>query len=201
MITAGLLVAGCLGSKYTYVKNSRDNAYFRVPDDWRVYDEDTVLDSQDLSEERAETLRSTLWTVLFDSHPDSTLKKALSIKPRHKFPYGSARVLRLTESESDIISTEVLRNLIAPVDQLAETSQAEVLEYEPLALEDGFRGVHLVANIFDTESNTIITINGIAISDQLASKVYVIEVSCEEECYNENKRDLERIIDSWTVED
>ena len=44
-LVATALLAACAGSGYTYVKNGDDHTYFKVPDNWKLYDEDTIVHS------------------------------------------------------------------------------------------------------------------------------------------------------------
>src|SRR5438093_1380543 len=76
LLAAPLLLAACAGSGYHYVKSSENHTYFKVPDNWKLYDQDTVLDAlkSTLSKDEIEQTRDTSWTTIFDANPDPSLQ-------------------------------------------------------------------------------------------------------------------------------
>ena len=71
ILAGALLLAACGSSGFNYVKSSEDRTFFKVPDDWELYDNDALLDAakSDLSEEELEQVRQTQWAAVFDGHP------------------------------------------------------------------------------------------------------------------------------------
>ena len=45
VVGAAVALTACAGTGYHYVKNSSDKTYFKVPDSWKLYNEDSVLDA------------------------------------------------------------------------------------------------------------------------------------------------------------
>ena len=71
--------------------------------------------------------------------------------------------------------------------------------YEPVELDGGFHGSHLVANLSNKKAT--LTVNQVAVFDQATSKVYAISIYCSTACYDKYESKIERVIDSWTVKD
>ena len=43
LVAAPLALAACAGSGYHYVKSTEDKTYFKVPESWNLYDEESIL--------------------------------------------------------------------------------------------------------------------------------------------------------------
>ena len=61
LLAAAAVLSACGGSGYHYVKSSEDRTFFKVPDDWELYDNDALLDASksDLSDDELEERRET----------------------------------------------------------------------------------------------------------------------------------------------
>ena len=66
LITAFVLVSGCAGPAYTYVTNSADHTYLKVPNTWRPIDQKAIDDALGLDTTVADSQRG-LW--LGDTRP------------------------------------------------------------------------------------------------------------------------------------
>jgi hypothetical protein len=215
LVAAGLL-AGCAGSGQRYVKNSSDGVYFTIPDDWKLYEEDAILDfqSEELGPEAVESQRERSWQVFFDAAPSPSLRHLEQFLTSH--PNGQAQVLELGPQERDMVSLEVLRNLVFPIDQIVEFDETlvELVDAEEINRE-GVRGVQFVFNV-DTKTvqdlidgvepdpnrkRKFATVNQTALVDSKTRKLYALVISCEADCYEDNKSTIEKVADSWTVEE
>ena len=114
-------------------------------------------------------------------------------------PSGLAVVRNLTFDDSDMLSTSVLRNYFFDVDTALQDETGELVEYEELQLDGGFRGIRLVANL-DVDGKRM-TIDQTALVDQATSKLYALLVSCSNVCFDDNKGEISKVVDSWTVRD
>ncbi|MBM3671585.1 MAG: hypothetical protein FJW86_05315 [Actinobacteria bacterium] len=199
-LAVSMLVGACASTGYTYIKNGADNAYFRVPDDWKVYDEDAIVEliAEGSSEQAEEAFRDVVWQVGFDAHPRPSIKHVF--RPRTS-PAGSATVQQLTRQQSDSASIFGLRNFMVDIDTLSEEGTGAILNEERIELEGGFFGVHLVGVFVRGSANRELTFNQVSLLDQGATKVYSLFVFCESQCYEEHEKDIKRVIDSLTVEE
>jgi hypothetical protein len=198
-VAAPVVLAACAGTGYHYVKSSEDQTYFKVPESWKLYDEESVLDALKgaLSKDEIAERRDTTWTTVFDGDPDPSLNHLASNRPR--YPLGRAVVQPLSPEASDAASLETLRNIFFNVDDALQNGNARVSTYELVELDGGFRGSHLIARVDDKSGS--VTFNQVAVFDQATSKVYAISIYCTTACYDEYESKIDTVIDSWTVKD
>ncbi len=199
LLTGALLLSACAGSGYHYVKSSEDRTFFKVPDDWELYDNDTLLDAakSDLSEDELDEVRATQWAAVFDGHPTPALAHLANKAPIH--PVGRAVVQDLSPESADGISLMTLRNVFYDIDDKLEKDTGQVISYDQVERDGGFHGSHLVAELSTAKGDLVV--NQIALLDQATTKVYALAVACSVKCYDENKSKIEQIMDSWTVEE
>jgi hypothetical protein len=151
MLALIIAVVGSLvacSSPYTYVENTEDNMFFKVPKEWRLFDEDEIFADNitSLSPQQEAATRRANWLIGFDAHPRPSIRHLLG---NTKFPTGFARVSPLPDEARDVFSFAALRNVIFPIDDtLSQDPQAvEILEIQDLVLKDGFRGSRIIFNI------------------------------------------------------
>ena len=203
VLGAGMVVlAACGESSYRYITSSESETYLRVPNDWRVFDEDEVLGTgSDLSPQAARALRSRQWVVAFDSAPRPALAH-IEIPGEH--PAGLARVLALDEEAQDNVSLKLLRaqvfNGTDPVEaQLTGDPNVEVLSNEDITRPGGLRGTHLVVNLRGATGQEYVTTNYLALVDNETRTLYLLYIGCRASCYEQHEAEIERIVESWTV--
>jgi hypothetical protein len=198
-VALALLVPACAGSGFHYVKSSEDRTYFKVPEGWKLYDNDALLEDakSQLSDDELEQVRSSRWLTVFDAHPHPTIGHVAARAPG--FPVGQALVARLSAETADGLSLKSLRNVFYAVDTKITNDKGQMLSYEPVERDGGFHGSHLVAKL-TTEKGEMV-VNQIALFDQATTKVYALAVACSVECYDRNKSKIEQVVDSWTVKE
>jgi hypothetical protein len=191
-----LAVAGaaCSSSGYHYVKNSDDRTYFKVPDEWRLFDEDEL--TARLTPRERDSVRETSWQVAFDASPRPSLKHLLAPKTKH--PNGYATVQQLDFNASDNISLSALRNFFFDIDAAVQNEVGAIVAYEQLEPDGGFRGFHLVAEV-QTQDGNVVTVDQTMLLDQATSRLYALIVTCNAQCYDDNADQIGRVVDSWTV--
>jgi hypothetical protein len=204
IVAATVIVAACGKSNYHYVTSSEASTYFKVPSDWRIFEEDEIFDSQaGLSPQQEEVQRARQWIAAFDAAPRPTLGHISQPGPH---PSGLARVFVLGDEDHDTISLKSLRSLALdgedPLELAASGDQnIEIVESESVTREGGLRGVHIVVNRRSTPTAPYVTTNYLGLIDQATRRVYVLFVSCSADCYVDHESEIESIIDSWTVKE
>jgi hypothetical protein len=197
VLAAVVVGAGCTDSGFSYVKSSEDRTYFKVPDRWTLFDERDllrVLGADMTAAERRDELADT-WRVAFDAAPQPSLRHLGAPDAEH--PVGLAVVRNLDFDTSDKVSLSTLRNYFFDVDKALEEGTADVLEYEEIQRDGGFRGSHMVATI--EVDGTRMTIDQTILLDQATRKLYGLLVSCSVGCFDENRGKIRTVVDSWTV--
>ena len=199
LVAAAALLSSCASTGYHYVKNSSDKTYFKVPESWKLFDQDAVLKvtGKGLSSSQLDAIRNLNWEVRFDSNPKPSLRHFTPSKFDLRYPIGIAEVDGLLQDAADHIALVDLRGLYFNIDSALQSGQGSVVTYEPVEFDGGFHGVHIVADIVD--NGKPITFNEKAVLDQATSKVYAVVVFCGAKCYEDNQTMIERIINSWTI--
>jgi hypothetical protein len=110
-------VAACGAPTYTYVKNSNEHLYFKVPHEWRKVDPiapDVFTDPVDpASFESAKRDAARAWQAAYDSDRSGENPDVLFGNDGKPFVY--AQVRKLTEDQRDEMSINALRDLFLPV--------------------------------------------------------------------------------------
>ena len=209
LAASAALLSGCGGSGYRYVSNTEDGAFFRVPEDWAVFDEEAILTAGDgITEEQVENLRDRIWLRGFDAADDPSPENVVTRAT--DAPRGYAEVRRLDEQERSRIDLITLRSLGfpldpttgAPTDPIAAFSAdpngaIQVLEYDDdLVVDDGIRGVRITAMIDGDEPSVF---EQISLVDPATTRRYVFLIGCHLTCWEENDELISEIVDSWTV--
>ncbi len=197
LVAAVASLAAC-DSPYTYVENTDANAFFKVPKEWRLFDESEIFSSNitSLSPQQEAATRRAIWLVAFDANPKPSIRNLLQST---RYPNGIARVSSLPDEARDVFSFQALRNVIFPIDEtLGQDPQAvEILEIQDLVLKDGFRGSRIIFNI--RRGETYLTVNQTGLVDSDTRSLYLLVVGCEAHCYVQHKKTIDEIVKSWTV--
>src|SRR5204863_9031319 len=84
---AAVALSACTGSGYQYVKNGSNGSgtYFKVPNAWRIYDENAFVKSRHLSPTKAKAARDDSWTVAFDASAKPSLKHFNELATKQPF--------------------------------------------------------------------------------------------------------------------
>lgn len=199
LAVVAVVQAACGGPNYHYVKSTSNRTYVRVPGDWTLFDEDALLESSDDSVEAKAQFKRLTWSVAFDADPSPSLEHVLS---QAKHPTGLVQVRTLTPTQRDSFSLADLRRLLLPFDPLSDDAQAsgevEVLDAEEIKREGGLHGWDLLLNL-PGEDGKYVKWRQVALTDAGVSKVHVLAISCDAQCYEANEGTIDKVVDSWKV--
>ncbi len=196
IVLVGAIAAGCADSGYKYVKASTDNAYYKIPDDWKLFDKQQVIASTgaQLSSEEEMGLR---YLAIFDADPKPSLDHDLQTADH---PFGVVRVRSLGIEERDTFSLAALRNEVIPIDEILdkELGDVEVVTGpETLTQKDGLRGTRIVYTVEGAQNS--FTVDQTGLVNPATNMVYFFIVGCDADCFAANRRTITEIADSWTV--
>lgn len=195
---ASILLAACAGTGYHYVKSSSDHTYFKVPDSWKLFDEKSIVHSLGLSKSQERTQLDQSWQVGFDASRHPSLKHLGS--GRADAPEGLAIVDPLSAQDADAVSMQSLRNEYVDIDGAVQSNKAQILKFEPVALDGGFHGMHVVAELQGSKGRTA-TIDQTSVVNKDTTKIYSLIITCTSDCYDAHKSQIEDVVSSWTVRD
>ena len=223
VVALSLGLAACGGSSYRYIKSSDDSAYFKVPTKWTAYNtRDLVLAEAQVNEQLGKPqsvddmrMNAALnWRMGFDSSPNpSPINVVVAYSDKLVV---DVRVRQLLPDERQSVTVDHLRNLIIPVDQLAQ-QQAEADQGKPpqlsinkdfevrvnqeIAKPGGYHGLQTIVNVRAPDpDNRVFVFNQIALLDANNTKLYVLSIHCETICYAQNQGTVQKIVDSFTLQ-
>ena len=195
-----LLLSACTSS-YTYIKNSSVKTYFKVPNDWRVFDENEIFKTQmsGLSPQGEAAAKSSIWMVAFDASPKASLSHFFT--GDSPYPQGFAQVRQLSDEQKDSISLASIRNTVFPLNQLQtqDPTSVEFLKSDDLVLAGGIHGNRIIFNV--RLGDTFYTVNQTGLVNPQSSRLYLFIIGCEAHCYLKDMRTIDEIVKSWTVKE
>jgi hypothetical protein len=200
VIVLVLALAGCAEPTYTYVANTTQNAYFKVPRAWKPVDS-TVLQKAINNG----VVKKSRWTVGFDASADPTPEHVFGTLTSEPFVYATA--YNVSSTMSNEMSYDSLRDSFLPV-----TSQARAVVAQEGFPLTGFRllattllapgqGVHGVRQIFDYTfpDGVVVTFDQIAETNATQTQLYMLVVHCTAACYLHNRAEIDTVMNSFTV--
>jgi hypothetical protein len=194
------LLAACTSS-YTYIKNSDVKTYFKVPNEWAIFEENEIFRSQitGLSPQGEAAAKASVWMVAFDAAPKASLNHFFS--GSSPYPTGFAQVRQLGAEQRDSISLASIRNSIFPLNQLQvqDPTSVEFLQNEDIVLDGGIHGNRIVFNV--RLGDTFYTANQTGLVNPQTSLLYLFVIGCEARCYLNHNRTIDEIVKSWTVKE
>ena len=103
--------AACGAPQYTYVKNSSDRTYFKVPSSWRAIDEKAL--EQISSGGSTASEKSDTWAVAYDAADVPSPAHLVDKDTSEPIVYAS--VQQVPEAARGQVSLDTLRDLLLPV--------------------------------------------------------------------------------------
>jgi hypothetical protein len=213
---AAALAAGCAAPEFTYVKNSGQKTYFKVPGNWHETSTktlDDVLSGTNPDSVTADEREQQWWSVAYDasSHPAA---EHLVTGDETDEPVVYARVVPLNPEAQNEVSLDALRNLFLPVtddarEQAAESSQQgspeagqltgfQLLRDQVLTPSSGLHGVRVTFE-YEMDNGVLHTFDQTALVNNDSSKLYELIIRCSSRCYHDRSSQLDDIATSFTV--
>jgi hypothetical protein len=194
----GVTVTGCGAPQYTYVANSGQSTYFKVPNGWHQIGA-PALDH----ELQTELGSSGGWQVAYEAGSKPTADDFLSFGSSQPFVF--AEIGNLTSTASQELSYDSLRDFFLPVTSTArgdEPSNFPLTNFKQIrdqVLTPGL-GVHGVRETFDyTLSGATDTWDEIALTNAEQTVVYFIVLHCTTTCYDNDQAEINDVMSSFTV--
>jgi hypothetical protein len=218
-------LAGCGQPEFTYVKNSEQHVYFKVPFNWHEVDQHEV-ENYFLGEDPESELGQRIgqmrpWSVAYDE-ADPPMPMHFSFASEQPFVY--ARVEYLTVTGRDQVSLDVLRDTIFVVSETSRQNLAQKLsdaekagqplfypfqDFEPvddvvLNPGHGLRGVRSIFNYRyasqdPPQKTEEFTFDQTALLSEDSTRIYLLIITCSATCYRERHAELDAIATSFTV--
>jgi len=195
----GVTVNGCGAPQYTYVANSSQSTYFKVPHGWHQ------ISGSALQKVEAQVqYPAGAWQVAYEAGGSPNASDFLGFGADHPFVF--AEIGTLTPAGSQDLSYNVLRDIFLPVTSTAR--QNEPAGY-PLT---GFKqirdqnlmpglGVHGVRETFEYTLNggPTDTFDEIALTNAEDTVVYFMVLHCTTSCYGSDQTQINDVMSSFTI--
>jgi hypothetical protein len=205
LAAAALLVAACGAPEYTYVTNSADRTYLRVPATWQQIDERSLQDalgidpSIDLSE-------SGFWLEGYDA--DAAPSATHLLGSHADAPVLFVGVQQVPAAARGQVSLDYMRDVFWPVSPSGQEKVAQnpaspfsgfaIMDDEVLTPGDGLRGVHSIYRFRIMDGPAQVFDQTVYANDD-ASKIYIFFVRCSAECYEQRQQEIDNVVSSFTV--
>ena len=204
-VVALLVLTGCGAPQYTYVTNSADRTYVKLPTSWRPIDKRALDDAIGLDPTLTDQQRG-LWLEGYDA--DATPSPVHLFGPSAAAPAAFVSVQQIPESARGQFSLDKLRDLFYPVSPSArQAAQMDpssgltdfaLVSDEVLTPGKGLRGVHSVFQ-YKMGDGPVQTIDQTAYLNDDASKLYMFFVRCSTQCYQQRHQEIGNVVSSFTV--
>jgi hypothetical protein len=211
-----VVVAGsgaCAAPEFTYVKNSGQKTYFKVPHEWHstvTKSLDDVLSGTNPDSANSQARQQQWWSVAYDADVDPAADHLISQSPTDQ-PILYARISPLSTAQQNEVSLDMLRNAFLPVTddarQAAEESAGaggtgltgfELVNDQVLTPANGLRGVRVVYD-YELGGGVLHTFDQTALVNNDGSKLYLLIIRCSTSCYRARSGELDTIAKSFTV--
>ena len=196
----GVTVTGCGAPQYTYVANSSESTYFKVPNAWHK------IDAGALQHAMQEVTGSSGggWQVAYEAGHEPTANDFLSFGASQPFVF--AEVGQLTSAGSQALSYDSLRDFFLPVTSTARQQEpagfplTDFKQIRDQVLTPG-KGVHGVRETFEYTLNgsQTDTFDEIALTNAEQTIVYFMVLHCTTSCYSNDQTAINDVMSSFTI--
>ena len=198
LLGLGVTLSGCAAPQFTYVANSGQSTYFKVPNAWHK-----ISDSS-LAKQLKTPTGAGGWMIAYEAGVKPTASDFLSFGTAHPFVF--ADVGQLTATASNQMSYDGLRDLLFPVTSNARqnaTSQGYPLtdfkQIRDQTLMLG-QGVHGVRETYEYSYNGIAdTFDQVALTNADQTVFYLLLLHCTSKCYSSDQSEINDVMSSFTI--
>jgi hypothetical protein len=203
LVVTGLAMvglSGCGAPAYTYVADSANSTYYKVPTGWHQVSQtslDHTLASGGISPD--------VWVAGFDAGKSPSANNILSNSPAD--PVVLSEVIPLSQDASNTLSYDQLRDFTLPVTSTARQDYAASGNTQLSAFNQSRddtitarNGVHGVRETFQyTISGVTDTFDEVVLTNADQTVVYLLVTHCTNTCYTHNEVDINTVMSSFTV--
>ncbi len=202
VVLLGLAVAGCAAPQFTYVTNSSQHTYFKVPSGWRQISAGALAAAVNGGSSKPQ---AGVWTVGYDGSTQPEANHVLGAENQQPFAYSV--VAAVNQTTTNELSYNDLRDFFLPVTSAARSSAArsgfpltnfKLISDSMLELS---QGVHGVREIYDYSypDGSVNTFDQVALTNADDTEVYLLLVHCLASCYSKDQSEIDTVMKSFTV--
>lgn len=196
-------LTGCGESSKLYPASKSEGVFFSVPTNWKALSTASLnkYEKESTDPEAASRQALVKWQIAYTTNKKLKVPEVFNLTAPSQ-PLVFARVRDLESSEINSVSYNTLRDVIVPVTSIINGDDPSAPDFQILVdqevVQKGARGVQTVYSfsIDDKEQ----TINQTSLMSNDRTTMYIFVVRCTTECYAKNKKKIEEIVSSFTVE-
>jgi hypothetical protein len=197
--------AGCAAPDHTYVANSANKTYFKVPASWHEIDQRALKPAA--AGPSPTPSGSGEWVVAYDAAKAPSPAHLIASDTPDPIVYVS--VQQSPTAQPGQVSLDKLRDLVLPVTAAARStagtatptiSDFTLISDSVLTQQSGIKGVHEVFQ-YRLGGGPLQTFDQTAYTNTKQSKVYLMFLRCSSECYQARQAELDSVTSSFTVRD
>jgi len=199
--------SGCASPDHTYVANSANKTYFKVPASWHEIDEKDLKQTVAGASASPTPGSDSEWVTAYDASKAPSPAHLVGSDTPDPIVYVSVQPLP-TEAGGQV-TLDNLRDLTLPVTSVAReaagTSSTTFTDFKlisdsELTPKSGLRGVHEVFQ-YRIEGGPLQTFDETAYTNKEGSKVYLMLLRCSSTCYQARQAELESVTASFTIQE
>lgn len=202
MVLLALTVAGCAAPQFTYVTNSSQHTYFKVPSGWRQISAGALAAAVNGGSSKPQ---AGVWTVGFDGSTQPEADHVLGAANQQPFAYSV--VAAVNQTTTNELSYNDLRDFFLPVTAAARASAAKsgfpLTNFRLIgdSMLELAQGVHGVREIYDYSypDGSVNTFDQVALTNADDTEVYLLLVHCLASCYSKHQSEIDTVMTSFTV--
>jgi hypothetical protein len=205
LVALTALLVGCGAPSWTYVTNSGDRTYLKVPTSWKQVDPGEVAGQ--LGVKPAADSSEGVWIEAYDSDAQPSLNHIIGESAAS--PAILVTVQPIPEESRGQISLDTVRDFIYPVSETARQQMQlggassgltgfTLLGDEVLTPGEGIRGVHSVFSYRVNGGEPQIFDQTGYLNDD-ASKLYLALARCSVDCFEKRQSEIDDVVSSFTV--
>jgi hypothetical protein len=197
--------SGCSAPDHTYVANTANKTYFKVPASWHEIDEKVL--KQTAAGPSPTPGSDSEWVVSYDAAKAPSVAHLVASDTPDPIVY--VHVGPVPTKAGEPVSFDNLRDLVLPVTATARAaatnssttfSDFKLVSDSVLTPKSGLRGVHEVFQ-YRVEGGPLQTFDETAYTNKEGSKVYLMLLRCSSACYQARHAELESVTASFTIQE
>jgi hypothetical protein len=198
-IATAVLVAACGDPQYRSARNDVEKVYVRVPHSWTVFDRtDEFYDEEQTANSAVQPIQ--VWVI--DSAEAADPRNVEEVD--RDTPVGTAQVFEIvTQDLAENVSIASVRSLgfdfdpAAPPEDQADNWRVTV--NQPLQTERGISGSVIMFDRRDSPDDPWISQARGVFVDPAGERLYLLDLFCTKECFDEHYDQIFDVLDSWRI--
>lgn len=204
-LVGALVLAACGAPAYTYVTNSAEHTYAKVPTSWAQIAPEVLAAAMGVDPSTTDEDRG-FWVQGFDAADPPSPVHLLGTNA--DAPALLVAVQDVPAEQRGSVSLDKMRDFFNPITpsgrQMAELTSAVPLSDFALVTDEtltpghGLRGVHSVY-LYSIAGGPSQVFDQTLYTNDDSSKLYVFYVRCSVDCYKQREREIGMVVASFTV--